>query len=190
MSLCRCFAGRTGAELLPGLQGPCTAGTKLLPGCPAWYPEGNAWAQRPLSSGWGGGAGQGKLPGEHPEGSATRACPFRCHCHLELSLQEKVWIQCTGKNSHGRAKPSGAVCSFLGFAIQGHLGQIVSCIPAVFPVVACGKGLCWQRWRGSWSWPWGGYHSISPLCHAQHPCASPKAAAPLTPTHGGRPAAG
>uniref|UniRef100_A0A8C3NA61 Uncharacterized protein n=1 Tax=Geospiza parvula TaxID=87175 RepID=A0A8C3NA61_GEOPR len=65
------------------------------------------------------------------EGSATRACPFRCHCHLELSLREKVWIQCTGKNGHGRAKPSGAVCSLQSSAIQGHLGQTVSCIPAL-----------------------------------------------------------
>lgn len=30
VSLCRCFAGRTGAELSPGLQGPHAAGTELL----------------------------------------------------------------------------------------------------------------------------------------------------------------
>lgn len=180
MSPCRCFAGRTGAELLPGLQGLCTAGTKLLPGCPAQYPEGNAWALRPLSSRWAGGAGQRKLPGEHPEGSATRACPSRCHCHLELSLQEKVWIQCTGKNGHGRAKLSGAVCSLLFPGSPGTDPASLQCSRQW----SLGKG-CVGGMEVSWCRPWGGHHSVSPLCHVQHSCTSPKTAAPLTPTHGG-----
>uniref|UniRef100_A0A8C3RAV8 Leupaxin n=1 Tax=Cyanoderma ruficeps TaxID=181631 RepID=A0A8C3RAV8_9PASS len=86
--------------------------------------------------------------------------------HADALLAELEQSSCLA--SKDRA-PSGAVCSWLESAIQGHLGQIVSSIRAVFPVVACGKGLCWQGWRG-----------LGP-CHGVDTTASPLSAMFSTP---------
>lgn len=99
-------------------------------------------------------------------------------------------MQCTGKSGHGRAKLTGG-CPFLA-GICHPRSPGTDCILHTCSV-PCG-GL-WERAvlaavEGSWSLPWDGQDSISPLCRVQHPRASPKAAAPLSPTHGGRLAAG